>query len=150
MTAVREFPASIKRGRPAFTPTDEQRRMVEAMTGYGIPQGDIARVIGIDDETLRLRFREELDTGTAKANTRVAEFLFEQATGQRGEGSGSVAAAIFWMKSRARWKETNATEHSGPDGKPIEIADQSAEIERRRIAARALLDETFGRDGRPD
>jgi hypothetical protein len=39
-----------------------------------------------------------------------------------------------------------ATELSGPDGKPIEIADQSAEIERKRIAARALLDEAFGSD----
>ena len=139
-----DFAVSIKKGRPAFTPTDEQRRMVEAMTGYGIPQDDIARVVGIDDETLRKHFREELDTGIAKANTRVAEFLFEQATGQRGEGGGSVAAAIFWMKSRARWKETIAAEHSGPDGKPIEISDQSAEIERKRAAAKALLDETFG------
>ena len=76
-----------------------------------------------------------------------AEFLFEQATGQRGDGSAAVTAAIFWLKTRARWKETIATEHSGPDGKPIEIADQSAEIERKRIAARALLDETFGCDG---
>src|SRR6478609_2205365 len=50
-------------------------------------------------------FREELDTGAAKANTRVAEFLFEQATGQRGDGSAAVTAAIFWLKTRARWKE---------------------------------------------
>jgi hypothetical protein len=101
--------------------------VANALTRMGVPRQQMA-------------VSEELDTGTAKANTRVAEFLFEQATGQRGEGSGSVAAAIFWMKSRARWKETNATEHSGPDGRPIEVADQSAEIERRRIAARALLD----------
>src|SRR5829696_6786822 len=120
-----DFSTPIKKGRPSFSPTDEQRRIVEAMTGYGIPQQDIARVIGIHEESLRKYFREELDTGTAKANTRVAEFLFEQASGQRGDGSAAVTAAIFWMKTRARWKETIATEHSGPDGGPIETAGLS-------------------------
>ena len=80
-----DFSTPIKRGRPSFSPTDEQRRIVEAMTGYGIPQQDIARVIGIHEESLRKHFREELDTGAARANARVAEFLFERATGQRGE-----------------------------------------------------------------
>src|SRR5215216_4237130 len=123
--SMTDFPVPIKKGRPSFRPSDEQRRMVEAMTGYGIPQQDIARVIGIHEESLRKHFRQELDTGVAKANARVAEFLFEQATGQRGEGS--VTAAIFWLKTRARWKETIATEHSGPDGRPIEIIDPQAE-----------------------
>ena len=73
----------------AFCPGDEQRRTVEAMISYGIPQVDIARVIGIDPDTLRKHFREEIDTGAARANTRVAAFLFEQATGQRGDGCAS-------------------------------------------------------------
>jgi hypothetical protein len=137
-----DFPVPIKKGRPCFRPTDEQRRMVEAMTGYGIPQKDIARVIGIHEESLRKHFREQLDTGSAKANARVAEFLFEHATGQRGEGS--VTAAIFWLKTRARWKETTSTEHSGPDGKPIEIVDPKAEVARRQAATQAILDEAFG------
>ena len=46
-----------------FCPSDEQRRTVEAMVSYGIPQLDIARVVGIDDDTLRKHFREEIDTG---------------------------------------------------------------------------------------
>lgn len=142
-----DFLTPIKKGRPCFTPTDDQRRMVEAMTGYGIPQEDIARVVGTDHVTLRKHFRDELDIGIAKANSRVAEFLFEQATGQRGDGSQAVTAAIFWMKTRGRWKETVATEHSGPDGKPIEITDPSVEIEARQAAAKALLDEAFGHDG---
>ena len=137
-----DFSAPIKRGRPSFSATDEQRRIVDAMTGYGIPQQDIARVIGIHEESLRKHFRDELDTGAAKANARVAQFLFEQATGQRGEGS--VTAAIFWLKTRARWKETAATEHSGPDGTPIEIVDPQAEVARRQAATRAILDEAFG------
>jgi len=85
----------------AFCPDDEQRRTVEAMISYGIPQVDIARVIGIDDDTLRKHFREEIDTGAARANARVAAFLFEQATGQRGDG-GAAVTTIFRNPAKAR------------------------------------------------
>jgi hypothetical protein len=64
-------------GRPGFEPSDEQRANVEAMTGYGIPQDDICRLIinphskkPIQGKTLRRRFRAELDTGTVKANAK--------------------------------------------------------------------------------
>jgi len=70
------------------------------MTSFGIPQEDIARVIGMDSKTLRKHFREELDTGVTKANSRVAQCLFETALG------GNTTAQIFWLKTRAHWKET--------------------------------------------
>jgi hypothetical protein len=79
----------------AFCPTDEQRRTVDAMVSYGILQVDIARVIGIDPDTLRKHFREEIDTGAARANARVGQYLFEHATGQRGDGSASVNGRYF-------------------------------------------------------
>ena len=121
-----------------FCPSDEQRRTVEAMVGYGIPQLDIARVVGIDDDTLRKHFREEIDTGAARANTRVAQYLFEQATGQRGDSSAAVTAAIFWSKTRMRWKETVVNEHAGT------IGVGQATPEERAAAAVRLIDETFG------
>ncbi len=89
-------------GRPAHAPEPFHRRQVEAMAGYGIPEIDIARVLGIDPKTLRKHYREELDTGHVIANAKVAESLFRKAT---GEGPQSVAAAIFWMKARAGWRE---------------------------------------------
>ena len=122
-----------KPGRPAFRPTAEQRRTVESMTAYGIPQVDIGRVVGIDDETFRKHFREEIDTGVARANTRVAAFLFETATGQRGEGSAAVTAAIFWMKTRGRWKEITGIEYAGKDGGPIAMS--LAEREAKALEA---------------
>src|SRR5947207_5000199 len=122
----------------AFCPDDEQRRTVEAMISYGIPQVDIARVIGIDDDTLRKHFRDEIDTGAARANARVAAFLFEQATGQRGDGSAAVTSAIFWLKTRARWKETVVNEHAGTIGVGQATPEEGA------AAAVRLIDETFG------
>lgn len=88
------------RGGAMFVPTDEQRRMVKVMSGFGIPQPDVASQIGIDAKTLRKHFREELDRGMTEANMRVAQSLFTMAT----TGS-NVAAAIFWMKARAGWRE---------------------------------------------
>ena len=55
------------------------------MAAYGIPEADIATVIGIDPKTLRKHYRKELDTGHIKANTKVAENLYRKATGDGRE-----------------------------------------------------------------
>lgn len=88
--------------RPSHKPTAEQREQVEAMAGFGIPHDDIARVIGIESPTLRKHYRDELDQGQTKANTKVARNLFTIAT---GTGREAVTAAIFWLKVRAGWSE---------------------------------------------
>jgi hypothetical protein len=72
------------------------------MAAYGLPETDISRVVGVDPKTLRKCYREELDLGTTKANAQVAGFLFNSAR------SGNVTAQIFWLKTRARWKEPPA------------------------------------------
>src|SRR4051795_11715305 len=94
--------------RRAHVPDLGQRRQVEALAAYGIPEADIGRVIGIDPKTLRKHYRDELDLGATKANAQVAGFLFAAAKG------GNVTAQIFWLKTRARWKEVpTELRHSG-------------------------------------
>jgi hypothetical protein len=99
-------------GRPAFVASAEQRKQVETMAGYGIPEDDIALVLGIDPKTLRKHFRVELDTGHVKANTRVAESLYLQAVGApaqydaegkllRSEQPRILGAGIWWEKTRS-------------------------------------------------
>jgi hypothetical protein len=85
---------------------------VEAMAGYGVPEADIAGVLGIDPKTLRKHYRHELDHGHVKANAKVAENLYRKAT---GDGREAVIAAIFWLKTRAGWKETMVQEHAARD-----------------------------------
>lgn len=89
-------------GRPPHQPSDENRRFVAAMASVGINQEDIARVVGIHPDTLRLHYRDELDKSMPQANARVAQNLFRIAT---GEGREAVVAAIFWLKCRAGWSE---------------------------------------------
>jgi hypothetical protein len=89
------------------------RHQVEAMAAYGIPEREIARVLGVPPAELRATFPDELDTGAAKANSRVAENLYRKAI---GDGREAVVAAIFWLKTRAKWRETTVNEITGPDG----------------------------------
>ena len=108
-------------GRRAHKPDSGFRRQVEAMAAYGIPEIDIARVVGVDPKTLRKHYRDELDMGETKANAQVAGFLFNAAR------SGNVTAQIFWLKTRARWRETpTELRHSGSVGRRelSEITDE--------------------------
>lgn len=101
------------------------------MAAYGIPETDISRVVGVDPKTLRKFYREELDLGTTKANAQVAGFLFNSAK------SGNVTAQIFWLKTRARWKETPAElRHSGAVG--TYDASQLSDAELERISRAGL------------
>jgi hypothetical protein len=91
-----------------FEPTDEQRRTVKALSGYGVPQDGIAIHIGVDPKTLRKHFRDELDRGSDEATAKVAQTLFHLATVEK-----NVASVIFWMKARAGWREKQQIELSG-------------------------------------
>ena len=97
-------------GRRAHKPDPASQRQVEAMAGYGIPEADIACVLDIDPKTLRKHYRSELDKGHIKSTAKVAENLYRKAT---GEGREAVVAAIFWLKTRAGWRETLVQEHTG-------------------------------------
>jgi hypothetical protein len=105
-------------GRMPFEPTDSERKQVEAMSGYGLPIEQIAVLVrhGIDTDTLRKHFAQELIAGKAKANSGVGRTLFQKAMG------GDTAAMIWWSKTQMRWKEVQQHELTGVDGAPIEFA----------------------------
>jgi len=103
-------------GQPPFKPTDAERKQVEALSGYGLPFEQIAVLVrdGIDADTLRKHFAQELMSGKAKANGQVGKTLFQKVM------AGDTAAAIWWSKTQMRWKEVQQHEITGADGAPIE------------------------------
>ena len=104
------------RGRPAHLPNADTRIKVYTLSTVGTRHEDIASVLGISHDTLVKYYKEELDKGRIEANASVAETLFKQAK------EGNTTAMIFWLKSRAKWKETSQHEISGnPDGTPVEV-----------------------------
>src|SRR3954454_13020174 len=80
--------------------TAEERNQAEVLSGIGLPHRQIAVLLACDEKTLRRHLGEELTRGDAKATAKVAQSLFQMATVEK-----SVAAAIFWMKARAGWRE---------------------------------------------
>jgi hypothetical protein len=98
--------------------TMPQPAKVEALAGYGLSAADIALVLDVDLELLTSTCSRELESGQIKANARVAESLYRKALGDGREG---VTAAIFWLKTRARWKETSVHEHAGVPNSPVTV-----------------------------
>ena len=86
--------------RKAFVLNDMAREKVRHLAGVGVRQDDIAKIIGCAPKTLRKRCRDDLDRGVAEANAMVSGYLFANAK------AGNVAAQIFWLKTRARWRES--------------------------------------------
>jgi hypothetical protein len=118
-------------GRPRFEPTDEERKQVEAMAGYGVAEAHIASLIrgGIGVSTLRERFKENLEQGRAKAHAGIGKTLFQKAM------AGDVASLIWWTKTQMRWTEApRQIELSGN----ISITDALAQAQARLIEAEII------------
>lgn len=94
-------------------PTDETRKLVRNLSAVGTRYKDIALKLGIVDDTLVKHYQKELDEGRIDANASIAQGLYAQAK------NGNTTAMIFWLKTRAGWKETQAHEIGGVDGQPL-------------------------------
>jgi predicted transcriptional regulator len=78
-------------GRPPFQPTDHDHRTVETLVGHGVAAHVIARVVGIDEKTLRKHFREELHHGRAMLAARMGVVIV------RAGLAGDWRAAAYWL-----------------------------------------------------
>lgn len=90
-------------GRKAWKPSNEDLKMVELMCIAGVTHHQIAEVMKCDLKTLKKNCNEILLTSKQKANSKVAGALFNNAM------KGNVTAQIFWLKTRAGWRETDET-----------------------------------------
>ena len=111
-------------------PNDDTRASVHLMTSRGTTQSMAANALGIEEKCLRRHYRDELDTGTVQADMAAAGNLFRIAT---SEGPGAVTAAIFWLKTRAGWREIDRAVEVAAD-QPITIwwANEADAPERAR------------------
>lgn len=106
MTAKKAAPKKAV-GRPAYSPAPKEREQVKMLSGMGITTEQIAALLSISEPTLHKYFQPELDTGYVQANAQVAQSLFRQATDKQ---KPNVVAAIFWLKTRAGWKEAQVAD----------------------------------------
>jgi len=130
-----------------FEPTLEDRARVQSLAGLGMRHDEIAIMVvnpatnaPVDEKTLRRHFEPELREGPVKANSKVAESLYQQATGTGGVAR-STTAGIFWAKSRMGWRETQHVEVDVKSGVLIAPAGMSPE-DWVRAAHEANADKT--------
>jgi hypothetical protein len=96
-------------------PTEDNRKLVRNLAAVGTKYEDISLKLEISSDTLVKYYKKELDDGRIDANAAIAQSLFGAAK------SGNTSAQMFWLKTRAGWKETNALELSGSDGGAIQV-----------------------------
>jgi len=107
---------------PAHIPTDVTKAEVSALVSFGTNQEDIAKYIGISVDTLQNKYRYQLDTALTHANKLVAKSLFKKATEDE-----DVKAQMFWLKTRGRWREKDAEDHSAVNNLLEKIVDKLVE-----------------------
>jgi hypothetical protein len=121
-----------KGGRPQFKPTDEHRHQVETLSGLGLKLEEIALLIvnpqtdqPISVNTLRRHFAEELARGKPKMDAQVAQSLVRRAV-DMNHPQGATCA-IFYLKTRAGWRETLGIEANIKSGVLVAPAEQDPE-----------------------
>lgn len=97
---------AAKPGRPEFKPTLEQRQTVEEMKYCAESENCIARALGIDVDTMRKHFGDELENGHANRRRELIGLMFKSAregnasNQKRLEEIGRVAGAAEAVKAR--------------------------------------------------
>jgi hypothetical protein len=137
------------RGRPAFQPTDEQRKNVEVMVSLGITEEKICLLVRdrrdkpICRNSLRKHFKKELETGATKLNAKVGHFMVATIFGTRPpDGLTPIKdervrgrLGELFLKARLGWRETDSNQNEGrKEERPIE--ERPIEDVRRRILAK--------------
>lgn len=114
-----------------FTPTAEQRSVVQALYAYGAKQDEICEFIvnpntgkPISRDVLAKVFDRELKLGRWKVVSEAAQNLLQNARGRpavydqngrliQAERPPDTTAAIFLCKALGKWSDRVSHEHSG-------------------------------------
>jgi hypothetical protein len=104
-------------GRPKkLSFTKEDLDEIEHMAGIGLNLEQIAAIYGRSHRTFQKYFKEmpelhaAIERGRANTNKKVTNVAYQMAiSGQH------PSMTMFWLKCRARWKETVTTEHKLSD-----------------------------------
>lgn len=116
---------SVDKGSPGFNPSVAQSREVQVMAALGLEPSEIALVLNIDEKILKRFYKRELSVSGKISNMVVARKALEMAASGRFPDMTK-----FWLKSRAKWKETSGLEITGKDGGPVEVSSARDKLAR--------------------
>jgi hypothetical protein len=105
-----------------FTP--ERIRQVEAAAGVGCSDEEIANILGFDPTLLaRPKLRKAVDKARANTTQQVAAALIRKAL------AGNIPAAVFYLKAKSGWRDTDAA------------LEREQEEKQRRVPRILVIDE---------
>lgn len=128
-----------KGGRPPFTFNEEQIVQIEAL-GAVLSLAQVADYFGIALNTFHAACErqpevlERYKKGQTKAIGSVAQSLLTQAR------EGNLTAAIFYLKTRAGWRETQVVDNVSSDGS---MTPKAKEIEMSKEDLQGALSEAL-------
>lgn len=94
-------------GKPAHVPNELTRKTVSLCAFIGYTQAQTARLIGVDEKTLRKYYEAELEEGSDKISAAVAGNLVNIAT-QQQDRKAALTACIFICKTKLGMRERDA------------------------------------------
>jgi hypothetical protein len=83
-----------------WEPTDEDKKKVRTLIGFGLTCEQVAVVMEVSRDTLYKRCKKEIDAGRPSAIAQVTQAAFKMAMSGK-----NTAMTIFWLKTQAQWKE---------------------------------------------
>lgn len=119
------LPDRVDPGSPGFNPGAAQSREISVMAALGLTPKEISVVVNVEEKMLKLYYQKELSVSKNIANIVVARKALEMAVSGR-----FPEMTKFWLKTQAKWKETNAIELTGRDGGPVEIGSAREKLAR--------------------
>lgn len=109
--------------KPKMVLSPQDVKAIEAMSGYGMTQVQIAHVLGMSLITFQRRLKDTpiemgvidaCQRGKAVAVSNVSKRAYEIA-----KAGNNPNFTLSWLKCQSGWKETQSVEMSGKDGKPL-------------------------------
>jgi len=103
-------------GRPVFVPTDEKRKLVTSLIGYGLTRLEICDVLRnpstgkpISVNTLKKHFEQEIETGESQIKAKLYHSIYKKALSD--DHPQAAACAMFILKCRYGWRQADRVIH---------------------------------------
>lgn len=119
------LPTKVDPGSPGFKPGMAQAREVAVMSALGLEPSEVSLILNVEEKLLKTYYSRELNVSQKISNAMVARKALEMAMSGR-----FPEMTKFWLKARAKWKETSGIELTGRDGGPVEVTSAREKLAR--------------------
>lgn len=114
-----------------FSPSTTQAKQVASLIALGLTPKQVSATLLIELPLLKFFYERELEVGAAMVNAKVASVALKMALSEN-----HPAITMFWLKTRAGFKETTVVEAT------LEVTDAS-EARRKLLGTNSTLEGTF-------